>query len=159
MHIFFLLSISCRTEAQSSRLSVAKVMTCWRARSRLSPFELLYFLSISNLLSRKTLHNQSSNGTILQRNFPILWSWKLCLQPCWILAGNHAMHYGLSTTFTVHEVHIALWESTLLTVFELVVDNIPLVVWCENWLRWAEQASSSYLLTRLLGWTTLVAIF
>ena len=32
---------------------------------------------------------------------------------------------------------IALWESTLLTVFELVVDNIPLVVWCENWLRWA----------------------
>ena len=45
------------------------------------------------------------------------------------------MHYGLSTTFTVHEVHTALWESTLLTVFELVVDNIPLVVWCENWLR------------------------
>ena len=38
------------------------------------------------------------------------------------------MHYGLSTTFTVHEVLIALWESTLLTVFELVVDNIPLVV-------------------------------
>ena len=32
---------------------------------------------------------------------------------------------------------IALWESTLLTTFELVVDNIPLVVWCENWLRWA----------------------
>ena len=29
-----------------------------------------------------------------------------------------------------------LWKSTLLTVFELVVDNIPLVVWCENWLRW-----------------------
>ena len=32
---------------------------------------------------------------------------------------------------------IALWESTLLTVFELVVDNVPLIVWCENWLRWA----------------------
>ena len=27
-----LLKISCRTEAQSSRLSIAKVMTCWRAR-------------------------------------------------------------------------------------------------------------------------------
>ena len=47
------------------------------------------------------------------------------------------MHYGLNTTFTVHQVLIALWESTLLRVFELVVDNIPLVVWCENWLCWA----------------------
>ena len=101
----------------------------------LTPFE--FSLNLKNLLSRKTLPNQSSNGAILQRNFPILRSWKLCLPPCWILAGNHAMHYGLSATFTVHEVHIALWESTLLTVFELVVDNIPLVVWCENWLRWA----------------------
>ena len=27
------------------------------------------------------------------------------------------MHYGLNTTFTVHKVLIALWESTLLTVF------------------------------------------
>ena len=140
---------------------VFQSLKLWRVEEQegMTPFELLYFLSISNLLIRKTLHNQSSNGTILQRNFPILRSWKLCLQPCWILAGNHAMHYGLSTTFTVHEVQIALWESTLLTVFELVVDNIPLIVWCENWLRWAEQASSSYLLTRLLGWTTLVAIF
>ena len=38
------------------------------------------------------------------------------------------MHYGLNTTLTVCEVLIALWENTLLTVFELVVDNIPLVV-------------------------------
>ena len=131
-----LLKISCRTEARSSRLSIAKVITCCRAR-RADSIRITIFSSISNLLSRKTLHNQSSNGTILQRNFPILRSWKLCLQPCWILAGNHAMHYELNTTFAVHKVLIALWESTLLTVFELVVDNIPLVVWCENWLRWA----------------------
>ena len=111
-----LLKISCRTEARSSRLSIAKVMTCWRAR-RADSIRITIFSSISNLLSRKTLNNQSSNGAILQRNFPTLPSWKLCLQPCWILAGNHTMHYGLNTTFTVHKVLIALWESTLLTVF------------------------------------------
>ena len=36
----------------------------------LTPFELLYFLSISNLLSRKTLQNQSSNGAIFKGIFP-----------------------------------------------------------------------------------------
>ena len=30
---------------------------------------------------------------------------------------------------------IALWESALLTVFELVVDSIPVVVWYEDWLH------------------------
>ena len=37
----------------------------------LTSFELLYFLSILNLLSCKTLHNQSSNGAIHDRNSPI----------------------------------------------------------------------------------------